>query len=129
LRRYGYVTLIECVLETGRTHQIRTHFRYIQHPLFNEVLYGGDRIVKGTTFSKYTQFIQNCFALCPRQALHARTIGFVHPTTQQKISFSSPLPPDMQAVVDKWETYTANNINAQQYEKVHHLPLLFQVER
>ena len=108
LRRYGYVTFVECVLETGRTHQIRAHFRHIQHPLFNDVLYGGNRILKGTTFSKYTQFIQNCFTLCPRQMLHARTIGFVHPVTQEKLSFSSVLPPDMQAVIDKWERYIAN---------------------
>jgi len=106
LRRFGYVTLVECVLETGRTHQIRAHFRHIQHPLFNDALYGGHKILKGTTFTKYTQFVQNCFALCPRQMLHAKTIGFVHPTKQKHLSFSSPFPADMQAVVDKWETYT-----------------------
>jgi 23S rRNA pseudouridine1911/1915/1917 synthase len=106
LRRYGYVTLVECVLETGRTHQIRSHFRYIRHPLFNDVTYGGDQILKGTTFSKYKQFIQNCFALCQRQMLHARTLGFIHPVTHKKLSFSSPLPADMQAVIDKWEGYT-----------------------
>ena len=105
LRRYGYVTLVECVLETGRTHQIRAHFRHIQHPLFNDAAYGGNQILKGTTFSKYKQFVQNCFALCPRQMLHARTLGFVHPVTQEKLSFSSPLPDDMQAVVDRWERY------------------------
>ena len=105
LRRYGYVTLVECVLETGRTHQIRAHFRHIQHPLFNDAAYGGNQILKGTTFSKYKQFVQNCFALCPRQMLHARTLGFVHPVTQEKLSFSSPLPDDMQAVVDRWEGY------------------------
>ena len=106
LRRYGYVTLVECVLETGRTHQIRAHFRYIQHPLFNDVTYGGNQILKGTTFSKYKQFIHNCFTLCERQMLHARTLGFVHPVTQKKLSFSSPLPADMEAVLDKWEIYT-----------------------
>jgi len=108
LRRFGYVTLVECVLETGRTHQIRAHFRYIQHPLFNDVNYGGNQILKGTTFSKYKQFIQNCFALCPRQMLHAHTLGFIHPVTQKKLSFSSPLPADMQAVIDKWDSYTSN---------------------
>ena len=108
LRRYGYVTLVECVLETGRTHQIRAHFRYLRHPLFNDVTYGGDQILKGTTFSKYKQFIHNCFTLCQRQALHARTLGFIHPVTHEKLSFSSPLPADMQAVIDKWEIYTGN---------------------
>ncbi|MCL2510819.1 MAG: RluA family pseudouridine synthase [Bacteroidales bacterium] len=108
LRRYGYVTLVECILETGRTHQIRAHFRYIRHPLFNDVTYGGDQILKGTTFSKYKQFIQNCFTLCQRQMLHARTLGFIHPVTQKKLSFSSPIPADMQAVIDKWEIYTNN---------------------
>jgi 23S rRNA pseudouridine1911/1915/1917 synthase len=106
LRRFGYVTLVECVLETGRTHQIRAHFRYIQHPLFNDATYGGSQILKGTTFSKYKQFIQNCFTLCPRQMLHARTLGFVHPVTQEKLSFTTPLPADMQAVIDKWDAYT-----------------------
>jgi len=115
LRRYGYVTLVECVLETGRTHQIRAHFRYIRHPLFNDVTYGGDQILKGTTFSKYKQFIQNCFTLCQRQMLHARTLGFVHPVTQKKLSFSSPMPADMQAVIDKWEGYT-NNVPFQEEE-------------
>jgi 23S rRNA pseudouridine1911/1915/1917 synthase len=92
-------------LETGRTHQIRSHFRYIRHPLFNDATYGGDQILKGTTFSKYKQFVQNCFSLCPRQMLHARTLGFIHPVTHKKLSFSSPLPADMQAVIDKWEEY------------------------
>jgi len=108
LRRFGYVTLVECVLETGRTHQIRAHFRHIKHPLFNDTLYGGSKILKGTTFTKYTQFVQNCFALCQRQMLHARTIGFIHPITKEKFSFSSHLPPDMQAVIDKWEKYSTS---------------------
>ncbi|MDR0363980.1 MAG: RluA family pseudouridine synthase [Bacteroidales bacterium] len=105
LRRFGYTTLVECILETGRTHQIRAHFKHINHPLFNDAAYGGNQILKGTTFAKYRQFIQNCFALCPRQALHARTLGFNHPTTQEKLSFSSRLPRDMASVIEKWEEY------------------------
>lgn len=107
LQRFGYVTLVECILETGRTHQIRAHFRYIRHPLFNDAAYGGDQILKGTTFSKYKQFVHNCFALLPRQALHARTLGFNHPTTGDKISFTSRLPKDMAAAVEKWKEYVA----------------------
>ena len=107
LRRYGYVTLVECRLETGRTHQIRVHMEYTGHPLFNDERYGGDRILKGTTFSKYKQFIENCFALLPRHALHARSLGFRHPTTGQEMYFESPLPADFKAVLDKWEVYTA----------------------
>ncbi|MCH5330777.1 MAG: RluA family pseudouridine synthase [Alistipes sp.] len=105
LQRFGYVTLIECRLETGRTHQIRVHMQWQGHPLFNDARYGGDRILKGTTFTKYRQFVENCFALLPRQALHARTLGFVHPTTGKFCSFSSPLPADFQAVIDKWSAY------------------------
>lgn len=109
LERFGYVTLVECQLETGRTHQIRAHFKYIKHPLFGDMTYGGDRIVKGTTFSKYKQFVQNCFQILPRQALHARCIGFVHPSTGKKMVFESELPEDMKMVLDKWRNYT--NIN------------------
>ena len=107
IRRYGYVTLVECRLETGRTHQIRVHMAWIGHPLFNDARYGGDRILKGTTFAKYRQFVENCFALLPRQALHARSLGFVHPRTRQEMHFESRLPADMQAVLDKWDAYTA----------------------
>ena len=108
LKRYGYVTLIECRLETGRTHQIRVHMEWIGHPLFNDERYGGDRILKGTTFSKYKQFIDNCFAILPRHALHARSLGFIHPTTRKEVYFESKLPADMKAVLDKWDTYIAN---------------------
>lgn len=107
LKRYGYVTLVECRLETGRTHQIRVHMEHIGHPLFNDERYGGDRILKGTTFTKYKQFIENCFSIMPRQALHARCLGFVHPTTGQNVYFECGLPADFQAVLDKWDTYTA----------------------
>ena len=106
LRRYGYVTLIECRLETGRTHQIRVHMQWQGHPLFNDERYGGDRILKGTTFTKYKQFIENCFALMPRHALHAQTLGFTHPTTGERMSFSSPLPDDFRSVLEKWDTYS-----------------------
>ena len=108
LKRYGYVTLLELKLETGRTHQIRVHMEYIGHPLFNDERYGGDRILKGTTFSKYRQFVENCFSIMPRHALHARSLGFVHPSTRENIYFESSLPDDMQQVLDKWDTYTAN---------------------
>ncbi len=108
LERFGYVTLVECRLETGRTHQIRVHFQYIKHPLFNDAEYGGDQILRGTTFTKYRQFIQNCFQTLPRQALHAKTLGFTHPDTGEKMRFDSPLPEDMQTVLEKWRTYTGN---------------------
>jgi 23S rRNA pseudouridine1911/1915/1917 synthase len=113
LERFNYVTLVECRLETGRTHQIRVHMQYIGHPLFNDDFYGGDRIVKGTVFSRYKQFVDNCFALCPRQALHAKELGFVHPTTQKLIKFESDLPDDMLAVIEKWRKYSKdkNDIN------------------
>ena len=107
LKRYGYVTLVECRLETGRTHQIRVHMSWQGHPLFNDSRYGGDRILKGTTFSKYKQFIENCFTLLPRQALHARSLGFVHPTTGEDIYFESELPADLQVVIAKWDGYVA----------------------
>ena len=109
LERFGYVTLIECVLETGRTHQIRAHLRYIKHPLFNDAAYGGDQILKGTIYTKYKQFVQNCFDLMPRQALHAKTLGFVHPTTKEKMWFDSELPDDFANVLDKWRNYSTFN--------------------
>ncbi|HVS98664.1 MAG TPA: RluA family pseudouridine synthase [Puia sp.] len=109
LERFGYVTLVQCILETGRTHQIRVHMQHIGHPLFNDDTYGGDKIVKGTVFSKYKQFVDNCFALCPRHALHAKTIGFLHPATGKQVLFESQLPEDMSAVIAKWRGYTSNN--------------------
>jgi 23S rRNA pseudouridine1911/1915/1917 synthase len=108
LERFHYVSLVECKLETGRTHQIRVHMQYTGHPLFNDDTYGGDRIVKGTVYAKYKQFVDNCFALCPRHALHARTLGFTHPVTGERLFFESPLPSDMGNVIDKWRAYTAN---------------------
>lgn len=105
LERFGFVTLVECRLETGRTHQIRVHMSHIGHPLFNDSRYGGDEIRKGTIYSKYRQFIQNCFEICPRQALHAKTLGFVHPSTGKWIQFDSQLPLDMVGLVDKWRNY------------------------
>lgn len=103
--RFGYVTLVECVLETGRTHQIRVHMKYLGHPLFNDDFYGGDRIVKGTVYAKYKQFVDNCFALCPRQALHAKTLGFIHPATGKEVFFDTALPDDMEQVIEKWRKY------------------------
>lgn len=108
LERFNYVTLVECRLETGRTHQIRVHMQYIGHPLFNDETYGGDKIVKGTIFSKYKQFVENCFALCPRHALHAQQLGFIHPVSNEKLMFESPLPEDMQAVIEKWRNYSSS---------------------
>jgi 23S rRNA pseudouridine1911/1915/1917 synthase len=105
LERFGYVTMVQCELETGRTHQIRVHMKHIGHPLFNDEVYGGDRIVKGTVFSKYKQFVDNCFAICPRHALHAKTLGFKHPRTRQDVVFNSELPDDMTQVIDKWRNY------------------------
>lgn len=107
LKRYGYVTLVECRLETGRTHQIRVHMEYTGHPLFNDERYGGDRILKGTTFSKYKQFVENCFEIMPRHALHARSLGFVHPATKQRLEFDSELPDDFKTVLEKWDAYVA----------------------
>ena len=108
IRRFGYTTLVECTLETGRTHQIRAHFKYLGHPLFNDARYGGDTILKGTTFTKYKQFIQNCYKILPRQALHAKTLGFDHPSTGKREFFTSELPEDMQQVIEKWEVYTSS---------------------
>lgn len=109
LERFRYVTLLECKLETGRTHQIRAHMKYIGHTLFGDITYGGDRILKGTVFSKYKQFVENCFALLPRQALHAKTLGFMHPVKKEYVSFESDLPDDMEAVLGKWRKYIENN--------------------
>lgn len=106
LERFSYVTLVECKLETGRTHQIRVHFQSIGHPLFNDDTYGGNRILKGTTFAKYEQFVENCFKLLPRQALHAKSLGFTHPDTKKYVHFDSELPDDMKAVIEKWRTYS-----------------------
>ena len=105
LERFGYVTMIECQLETGRTHQIRVHMRYIGHPMFNDDNYGGSEILKGTTFSKFKQFVNNCFKICPRQALHARSLGFIHPTSGNKMFFEKLFPPDMEAMIEKWRAY------------------------
>jgi len=109
VERFGYVTLVQCVLETGRTHQIRVHMKYIGHPLFNDDTYGGDKIVKGTVFSKYKQFVENCFAICPRHALHARTLGFVHPATGKEMFFEAELPNDMKELVEKWRNYVSSS--------------------
>jgi len=106
LERFGYVTMVECRLETGRTHQIRAHFKHIGHPLFNDAKYGGDEILRGTTFTKYKQFIQNCFNLIPRQALHAKSLGFIHPSSRNPMIFDSELPDDFQAVLEKWRRYS-----------------------
>lgn len=108
MERIGYVTLVKCKLETGRTHQIRVHMKYIGHTLFNDERYGGHEILKGTHFSKYKQFVQNCFDTCPRQALHAKTLGFVHPTTGEYMFFTTELPADMQALLERWRTYISN---------------------
>jgi 23S rRNA pseudouridine1911/1915/1917 synthase len=110
LERFGYVTLIECKLETGRTHQIRVHMQHIGHPLFNDTTYGGDKIVKGTVYTKYKQFVENCFALCTRQALHAKSIGFMHPSTHQYIEFTSEIPDDMKNVIEKWRNYVKSRL-------------------
>jgi 23S rRNA pseudouridine1911/1915/1917 synthase len=105
IERFGYVTLVECRLETGRTHQIRVHFRHIGHPLFNDETYGGNEILKGTTFAKYRQFVQNCFKLIPRQALHAKSLGFLHPADNRPMHFDSEYPSDLKAVIEKWRAY------------------------
>jgi 23S rRNA pseudouridine1911/1915/1917 synthase len=105
LEDLGYISLIECKLETGRTHQIRIHLSHIGHPLFNDEDYGGDRILRGTTFSKYQQFVKNCFAILPRQALHAKSLGFTHPVTGERLRFDSEVPADMVALMEKWRTY------------------------
>jgi 23S rRNA pseudouridine1911/1915/1917 synthase len=109
LQTLRYVSLVECKLETGRTHQIRAHLKYLGHPLFNDEMYGGSDIVKGTVFSKYRQFVDNCFKLIPRQALHAKTLGFVHPATGEWMRFDSELPDDFKAAIEKWEHYVKYN--------------------
>lgn len=108
LERFGYVTLVSCKLETGRTHQIRVHMKHIGHTLFNDERYGGEKILKGTTFTKYRQFVENCFKVLPRQALHAKTLGFEHPETGKWLSFDTELPEDMQACIEKWRNYAKN---------------------
>lgn len=110
LERLNYVTLIECQLETGRTHQIRAHMKHIGHPLFSDATYGGDKIVKGTVFSKYKQFVGNCFELMPRQALHAQTLGFTHPATKKYMHFEAPLPQDFESVLEKWRKYSNTEV-------------------
>ena len=105
LENFNYVSLVECKLETGRTHQIRVHFSHIKHPLFNDEEYGGEKILRGTTFSKYQQFIRNCFTILPRQALHAKSLSFDHPVTGKRLSFDSELPEDMKKVIEKWRNY------------------------
>lgn len=110
LEELGYVALVECVLETGRTHQIRAHFKHIGHPLFNDETYGGNRILRGTTFTKYKQFVQNSFDICPRQALHAKVLGFTHPTTGKEMYFETDLPEDMVTLIDRWKNYLNNRI-------------------
>ncbi len=116
LERFGYVTLVECRLETGRTHQIRVHMAYKGHHLFNDERYGGDKILKGTTFSKYKQFVENCFSIMPRQALHAQMLGFVHPTTGEDMYFECELPDDFKALIDKWRGYSSNRLAAERLE-------------
>ncbi len=108
LERLGYVNLVECRLETGRTHQIRVHMKHIGHPVFNDATYGGDQILRGTTFTKYKQFIHNCFRILPRQALHAKTLGFLHPASGEPMLFDSELPSDMNLVIEKWRNYVSN---------------------
>ena len=109
LERYGYTTLVECVLETGRTHQIRAHMRHIGHPLFGDERYGGCEILRGERSSSYKQYIANCFKLCNRQALHAKTLGFVHPKTKKQMDFTSELAADMEALIEKWRNYMKVN--------------------
>lgn len=109
LNSYRYVSLVECKLETGRTHQIRAHMKFIGHPIFNDATYGGNEPLKGTVFSKYKQFVDNCFKIIPRQALHAKTLGFIHPGTNKFIQFDSELPADFKEVIDKWENYVKYN--------------------
>ena len=113
LERFGYTSVVECRLETGRTHQIRVHMKHLGHPLFNDERYGGNRILKGTTYSRYTQFVQNCFEVCPRQALHAKTLGFLHPLTGVEMFFDSELPSDMSTLFDRWREY----VKSRDYDK------------
>lgn len=108
IEELGYVNLVECQLETGRTHQIRVHFQYIGHPLFNDATYGGDKVLRGTVFTKYKQFVQNCFNILPRQALHAKELGFKHPVTGEMMMFNSEIPEDMTNAIEKWRAYVSN---------------------
>jgi 23S rRNA pseudouridine1911/1915/1917 synthase len=117
LEDFGYVSLVECRLETGRTHQIRVHMKYIGHPIFNDANYGGNEILRGTTFSKYKQYVHNCFTICPRQALHAKSLGFVHPTTGKEMFFESELATDMQLLIEKWRNYTSTRFNEEFIEE------------
>lgn len=110
IERFNYVTLVECILETGRTHQIRVHMKHIGHTLFNDWEYGGDKILKGTIYTKYKQFVDNCFEICNRCALHAKTLGFIHPTTGAEVFFESTLPADITNVVEKWRNYSQQRI-------------------
>jgi len=110
LNRYGYVTLVSCTLETGRTHQIRVHMKHIGHTIFNDSRYGGDMILKGTTFTKYKQFVENCFKILPRQALHAKTLGFKHPKTKEYVSFDSEAPEDIKECLEKWDSYAKHQL-------------------
>lgn len=116
LERFGYVTLVSCKLETGRTHQIRVHMKYIGHTLFNDARYGGDLILKGTTFTKYKQFIDNCFKTLPRQALHAKTLGFEHPVTKEYMRFDTELPEDMKDCIEKWRNYSKSHVEVNDEE-------------
>ena len=113
IKSIRYVSLVKCNLETGRTHQIRAHMKHIGHTLFNDAEYGGDKILKGTIYSKYKQFVENCFAICPRHALHARTLGFVHPATGKEIFFQADLPDDMAQLIEKWRKYVSARPNRQ----------------
>jgi 23S rRNA pseudouridine1911/1915/1917 synthase len=106
IEKLGYISLIECTLETGRTHQIRVHLEHIGHPLFNDERYGGDRILRGTTFTRYRQFVMNCFKILPRHALHAKSLGFIHPVSGKVLHFEAPIPADMQDLLEKWRKYT-----------------------
>jgi 23S rRNA pseudouridine1911/1915/1917 synthase len=110
IERFRYVTLVRCVLETGRTHQIRVHMKHLGHPLFNDDEYGGDKVLRGTTFTKYKQFVHNCFKILPRQALHAIKLSFIHPAKQTIVQFDSTLPDDMEFVIERWRNYIKNQL-------------------